>query len=414
MRENEMGEVLQAIREERVTRLLADLVALASPNPPGDEKAVSAYVADTLRAAGCRVSEVDVLPGRANVIAACGGAGPRFVLNTHTDVVPAGAWTTGDPFQPRVEGGFLYGRGAADAKGPLAAMMAAMEVLAAHSDSLGGEVVLTAVVDEEGTSAGSKALARDLTADYGVVGEPTSLNVMTAHRGSLRLIVEVLGTSCHSASPSRGVNAIYESVAVIESLRALASRLEKVEASRCGTPTLALTRMSAGVSNNMVPDRCEILVDRRLVPGESEESAAQEIDSVLEDVRRRHPSLRVRIAGRIETTGGPANTDENERIVELALQAVRHVTGRVPSVGGLGVACDMVHLVGAGIPTIILGPGDIALAHTPEERVPLHEVYHAARIYAWMVCTALSPESGEAAASRDSARRPSARVKGRL
>ncbi len=414
MRESEMGEVLQAIREERVTRLLADLVALASPNPPGDEKAVGAYVADTLRAAGCRVREVEVLPGRANVIAACGGIGPRFVLNTHTDVVPAGAWATGDPFQARVEGGFLYGRGAADAKGPLAAMMAAMEVLAAHGGSLGGEVVLTAVVDEEGTSAGSKALARDLSADFGVVGEPTSLNIMIAHRGSLRLIVEVLGTGCHSASPSRGVNAIYEAVPVIESLRALGSRLEKAEGSRCGTPTLALTRISAGVSNNMVPDRCEILVDRRLVPGESEVSAVEEIDAVLGDARHQHPSLRVRIARRIETTGGPACTEENERIVELALEAVRHVTGRTPSVGGLGVACDMVHLVGAGIPSIILGPGDIALAHTPEERVPLHEVHHAARIYARMVAAAFSSEPREEAAVRDSARKPSARIQGRL
>jgi acetylornithine deacetylase/succinyl-diaminopimelate desuccinylase family protein len=404
MREREMDEILGAIREERVTALLSDLVSLASPNPPGEERAVSAYVAEVLRDAGCRVSEVEVLPGRANVMAACGNLGRRFVLNTHTDVVPGGAWTEGEPFQPRVEGGFLYGRGAADAKGPLAAMMAAMEVLAAHGDVLGGEALLTAVVDEEGTSAGSKALARDLSADFGVVGEPTNLDVMTAHRGSVRCIVEVLGTSCHSASPSRGVNAIYEAVPVIESLRAMGARLEEREASRCGTPTLALTRMSAGVSNNMVPDGCEILVDRRLVPGESEESALQEIDDALDGLRRSHPSLRVRIARTIETTGGPASTDEDEPIVQLASRAVRHVTGRTPSVGGLGVACDMVHLVGAGIPTVILGPGDIALAHTPKERVPLREVYHAAQIYAWMVVTALSSKPGSGAASRDRAR----------
>jgi acetylornithine deacetylase/succinyl-diaminopimelate desuccinylase-like protein len=184
----------------------------------------------------------------------------------------------------------------------------------------------------------------------------------------------------------------------------MGARLEEREASRCGTPTLALTRISAGVSNNMVPDGCEILVDRRLVPGESEESALQEIDDALDGLRRSHPSLRVRIARTIETTGGPASTDEDEPIVQLASHAVRHVTGRTPSVGGLGVACDMVHLVSAGIPTVILGPGDIALAHTPRERVPLREVYDAAQIYAWMVVTALSSKPGGGSASRDRAR----------
>ncbi len=390
MREPERDRLLREIKEDRVTALLSDLVALPSPNPPGEEGRVADYVAEVLETAGCRVSKTEVLPGRPNVVARCGTVGTRFLFNTHTDVVPAGSWDRGDPFRPLVEDGFLYGRGAADAKGSLAAMIAAVEVLSKRGASLGGEIILCAVVDEEGKSSGTKALGCDLSGDLGVVGEPTSLRVMTAHRGSLRCVIAVLGKSCHSASPSRGVNAIYEAVPVIERLRTLAARLAGQKAGRCGTPTLALTRIEAGVSDNMLPDRCRILVDRRLVPGESQESALREIQDTLDELRQERPGLEVRMERTLETTGGPAQTDETVPVVRIASEAVRRITGREPRLGGLSVACDMVHLASAGTPTVVLGPGDIDLAHTPSERVPLRELHQAAQIYAWMALHALS------------------------
>ena len=384
--------VLDWITTDRVEASLIELTSIPSSNPPGEEQAVSQHVAARLSACHCRVSSQQVDDTRANVIAILGQGHRRFIFNTHMDVVPAEQWEHGDPFTPVIQDGVLFARGSADAKGSLAAMMIAMEALSQSGLRLGGEVALTAVVDEEGCSAGSKRLFRDFNGTWGIVGEPTSLQIKIAQRGSLRCYIVVDGIGCHSAAPNQGINAVYQSVPVIERLEQLASELGERAEGLCGSPSLAVTRILAGTSDNMVPDRCEILVDRRLIPGESEDTALQEIESALEELRHAHPSLKVRIDRQIETTGGASQTDHKEPIVQLASQAVFDILGRQSELGGLPVACDMTHLVQAGIPTIILGPGDIATAHTRNEHVKIEEVADAARIYALTALRAVSFE----------------------
>jgi acetylornithine deacetylase/succinyl-diaminopimelate desuccinylase family protein len=384
-----ISKILKEITEQRVLTMLSDLVSIPSPNPPGAEGPVAAYVAETLRQAGCQVSTESALPDRPNVVATYGAGKPCFVFNTHMDVVPAGESSERDLFRPTLIAGRLHGRGTVDAKGSLAAMMAAAMAFAARQVALKGTLALTAVADEEGRSAGAKHLFRSYRGDFGVVGEPTHLQVMIAHRGSLRCVIAVDGISSHSAHPSRGVNAIYEALPVIERLRDLGLRFQERGDGLCGPPTLSVTKITAGLSSNMIPDRCEILVDRRLIPGETEESALREIEGTLEELRRARPKLQVHVDRTIETTGGPSETDRGHRIVRIASEAVREATGTWPQIGGLSVACDMVHLVGAGIPTVVLGPGDVTLAHTSDESVSIAEVHTAAKVYALMAWKAL-------------------------
>ena len=377
-------EVLARIESGDVVDFLVRLVAFPSVNPPGEESKIAGFVAQALEALGFRTVVQDVLPRRPNVTGILGNGGKRVVFNTHLDVVPATSWNHGDPFTARIEDGRIYGRGAADPKGSLAAMIVAAKAVVESSIELAGEVAITAVSDEEGASLGAKTLFTSFAGDYGVVGEPTSLRPMIAHRGSLRLVVASIGRAAHSALPEEGINAIYEMIPVLHAIQELHHRIARRSHHLCGSPTLTVTRIQGGVKENMIPDRCEITLDRRLLPGEESEEAVREIEDAL-DRTRRSGGPACELVRMIETTGGAAETPADEAIARLALRSVADIVGHEVSPGGLAVACDMVHLTKAGIPTVVLGPGDIALAHTADEHVGVQELVQAAKIYALLI-----------------------------
>lgn len=375
----------------RTAEILRDLVRLPSRNPRDGEAAVAAYVAAFLSDLGASVSQTEVLPGRANVVGRLrGGDGPVLAFNTHMDTVPEGSGWTRDPFGGEIADGCLYGRGAVDAKGPLAAFLAAIEAIARSCVRLRGELVMTAVVDEETASSGARRLAPGLDADLVVVGEPTAMQVAIAHRGSLRPAIVVEGRTAHSSRPEQGVNAIYEAVPVIEALRAYADRVGSRSHPLCGPATAAITLASAGIAENVIPGRCELVLDRRLVPGETESDVLAGIEAALECARRRRPTLAVRVDRLIPTTGGASELPADHDLVRLALHASGAATSRPATVVGMSGACDMTHFRAQGTPCVVLGPGDPAQAHQPDEHIRLQDLEAGARAYALLALSVFS------------------------
>lgn len=384
--------VIARIDEGAAAQVLTDLVRFPTVNPPGDEGPLAAHLAGQLHAMGMETELREVLPGRPNMVARLRGkAGhPVLLFNTHMDVVPPGAGWTKDPFGGKVVDGRLYGRGAADAKGSLAAFLMAARALAHSGIALDGDLVVTAVVDEETGSQGARRLAPAVAADHAIVGEPTGLDVVIAHRGSFRPVIAVEGRAAHASQPGAGVNAIQMAARAITALEGYGAAFDGRTHPLVGSPTLAVTIVHGGHKENVIPDRCEFTIDRRLIPGETEAEAQAAIEHVLEGIRAGVPEFRASVARLVPTTGGPSETPPDAPIVAALVRAGEAVLGRQPALAGFPAACDMVHFRSAGIPTAVLGPGDLARAHTADEWVDLRQVADAARIYALAALTLLS------------------------
>jgi acetylornithine deacetylase/succinyl-diaminopimelate desuccinylase family protein len=378
---------------EPLAGLLADLVRLPSQNPGDDERAMAAYVAEQCRRLGLDVATPEVLPNRPNVVARLHGdrPGPVIVLNTHLDTVPAGAGWSVDPFGGAVREGRVWGLGTSDAKGQIVAMLGALATLCGAGEPRAGDVVFTAVVDEELGSLGARALVKDLAADYAIVGEPTRLRIAIAHRGSVRPRIVVHGKAAHSSTPRLGVNAIFKMRRVLDALEAYVDGLDTRRHPLIGPPSGAVTLIRGGHKESAVPDRCEIVLDRRMVPGESQAEVVAAIEAVLRGVAAADPELRVGIEGYLPTSGPPSETPRDARLVRLADEAVHEVTGRPAEVYGAGFGCDMTHFRGAGAEAVVLGPGDIDRAHRPDEYIEIEELAEGVRVYAALLRRLLRP-----------------------
>ena len=382
-------EVVSRLSVERTASILQDLVRARSQNPTDGEGEVARYVVDFLGRLNLEVETRQVMPGRPNVVARLRGTGgPVLAFNTHMDTVPEGNGWSRDPFAGEIIDGRLFGRGSVDAKGPLAAFLAAIEAIVNAGVRLHGDVLMTAVVDEETCSSGARQLAPSIAADMAVVGEPTGLQVGIAHRGSLRPVIVVTGRTAHSSRPEQGINAIYQSIPVIEAFRRYADGLRARSHPLCGSPSAAMTRVAAGIADNVIPGRCEMMLDRRMIPGEVESEVLQAVRGVIDEVRRARPDIEVAVERTVPTTGGPSELDRDHPLVAMALQASAEALGRTTSLVGLSGACDMTHFVARGIPCLVLGPGDAAQAHQPDEHIELRELNQGAVAYSLLAIAA--------------------------
>jgi acetylornithine deacetylase/succinyl-diaminopimelate desuccinylase family protein len=367
----------------RMKRELADLVAIDTQNPPGNEARAAQYLQKLLTAEGFEVAQQEYKPDRINVIARLdNGAGPVFAFNTHMDVVPVGEGWSSDPFASKETDGRLYGRGACDCKGPLAAMLEAMRMLAAERAAWSGTLLGVFVADEEIASEGAKFYAANAPKiDAAVVGEPTSNATFTAHKGSLRPVVRVYGISAHSGTPHLGENAIYRAG---ELLGLVAGHHENVVRHRIhplvGAASLTVTRMNGGHADNVLPGACDLLLDRRMVPGEDEEAVKREIGDLLTLARTRF-GVRAEIIDYNATTGGATETALDTPIVQASLAASRAHGAARPGPFGFQGGCDLVHFRSIGAQGTVIGPGDLAVAHKPDEFVPVDEFVTCSLIY---------------------------------
>lgn len=374
---------------ESLTELLRGLVTVPSVNPGNDptgegEGALGAWLAAYGRAEGFAVGTQEVLPGRPNVLLDLGLEGlPTLALVTHLDTVSRQGLT------PRaaavtLEDGRLYGRGACDAKASLAAMLHALQLLRPHRERLRVNVQVAAMMDEEHTFQGVLGYVRALSPDRlpvaAIVGEPTRLQVVIAHKGVLRFRLVTHGRAAHTSQPELGRNAIEMMADLLVALRARFAAEASPPHPLLGLGALTVSQIAGGVAVNVVPEICTITIDRRLLPGESPDAVLVWIDHLLADLRAAEPTFAAEREAPF-LVDAALETPPDAPIVAAVLGARNALLGPSAPVGA-PYGTDGSKLARGGVPTLVLGPGDIAQAHTADEWVELAQVAQAAQIYA--------------------------------
>lgn len=366
---------------ERSIELLRDYVAIPSVNPMGrddvpaaiaGERRYAEHLAAQLRRLGLDAAVIGA-GERASVVAEARPVGIRsapLLVASHLDTVPVDGMEI-EPFDPRVAEGRLYGRGACDTKGGMAALVAALERVLARG-TLRQPLVLVGEADEEFGSAGVHDVLAHLGAArpaWAIATEPTGLRVVTHHKGIAELRLEAHGLAGHSSAPEAGRNAIYAIARAALALAGLAERL----AARCdptlGTATLSVGRVGGGHAFNVVPDRAWLVADRRLLPGEDEIRVRREVEAALQDAG---------VAGDVVLTHLQARkpalaTDPAAPCVRTCRNALA-AAGRDAPPAAVGFATDAGVFAARGVPAVVLGPGSIEQAHTAREWVALDEV----------------------------------------
>jgi acetylornithine deacetylase len=360
-----------------VLSLLSDLVAIPSVNPSYDggvpESAVAEYVEAFFAAHGIETFRQDVLPGRFNVIARLPGRQPgrRVILEAHMDTVSVTGMTI-PPFEPKIEDGRLYGRGSCDTKAGLAAMMHAMATVKAEGLVPPCEIWLAAVVDEEYSFKGVLRLCQDLQAAAAIVAEPTEMRLVSASKGVLRWRMRTIGKAAHSAKPHLGANAITHMAAVIQALDQQSKTLARNVHPLLGPATLNVGLIQGGEQINFVPDRCEIAIDRRLIPGEDPE-----------ETWAGYAQLAAQLGAEIDRpmiADSSMETATTSDVVHTA-QRVLVALGRPVAAVGVPFGSDASKLARQGIPSIIFGPGSIDRAHAAIEYVETDQVLETATFF---------------------------------
>jgi acetylornithine deacetylase/succinyl-diaminopimelate desuccinylase family protein len=367
---------------DSLEQLLSDLVAIPSMNPMGrgregvqySEGALAGFIVEYLRRATIDVETDEVAPGRPNVIARFeAGARETLLLEAHLDTVFADRMTI-EPFRPEIRNGRLYGRGACDTKGSLAAFLHVLRSCAEGKQKPAFNILLLATADEEyGFTGAKRAVAQGVKANFGIVGEPTGLHIVRAHKGVTRWKVVTHGVAAHSAYPDRGKNAIYGMAQIVARLeRHAATLLGQNPHPVLGTPTLSVGIIEGGQTVNIVPDRCMIEVDRRTLPGETDASVLAAVRADLADV-----SGWEIVGPHLSIAGMEVSADH--AIVRKLDRAVNDVIGK-SVIESAQYATDAGVFNSHRIPTVVFGPGNIARAHTEEEYIELDQLHDAARI----------------------------------
>lgn len=366
-----------------VQALLEQLIRFDSVNPSldpkgGSEQAIGKFVTQFCneRNIECRLQDVD--GERRNVLASVPGTGDdKLLFVAHLDTVPAHDWAS-DPFTPVERNKKLYGRGSCDTKASLAVMLKALESISKEQPR--ATIVVAGSVDEEFRKKGARALGAIKPRFTGaVVGEPTDLEMVVAHKGSVRWQVETTGRAAHTSMPENGVNAIEAMAEVIVALRDLNADLRKRPVPLTGSPSLTMSLIEGGSDICTVPARCVLSIDRRLVPGESPGGALKEVEGILQRLRTSKPAINVRsiLPAREDfPVSGAANT----RLAEVTQRACQQFAG-TGEPRGVPYGTDASELSAAGIPCVIIGPGSIEQAHTVDEFVDITQLDKAFEIY---------------------------------
>jgi acetylornithine deacetylase len=360
---------------DRVISLLRDLVAIDSVNPslvPGaaGEAAIGEAIAVELRRIGMDVQVQQVSPGRPNVIGVLEGRAPgrSLMFCGHVDTVGVDGMHA--PFDPRIDAGRLYGRGAQDMKAGVAAMIDAVRKTAERGLAR-GRVVVAAVVDEEYASIGADALVESWTADAAVVTEPTDLQIAVGHKGFAWLDIETRGRAAHGSRPRDGRDAIMRMGRVLQRLEALDRELQaRPPHPIMGTASLHASIINGGRELSTYPDRCRLQIERRTVTGESGESAREEVGRILDALAQEDPEFEA--AGTLNFDRPPYEIAADHPLPRILAGAAASAGFATPTTG-MSFWTDAAILGAAGVPSVLFGPGGAGL-HSIEEYVTIDEV----------------------------------------
>lgn len=378
-----MARLSIPIDREYLVRTLTDLVRINSVNPtlvPGGagESEIAGYVADSLSRLGLDVRTIEPEPGRPSVVGVLRSPhhGRSLMLNAHYDTV--GVDGMADPFSGAIRDGKLYGRGAYDMKGSLAACMAAAKALS-DSRALGaGSIVVAAVADEEYGSIGTASVIRELHTDAAIVTEPTALDVCLAHKGYLWIEVETQGRAAHGSRFQEGVDANMHMGRFLAGLQELERELrERPGHSLVGPPSLHAALISGGTGLSTYAANCRLQIERRTVPGESEARAVEEVQAIADKLAAADPTFQATV--RCFFARDPFEVSRDAPIVQVVDRAVAGVLGREPKHFGDTPWMDSALLSAAGTETVVIGPRG-AGAHSAEEWVDIDSVEELTQI----------------------------------
>ena len=365
-----------------VVELLQALVRVPSVNPALEaggtgESAIADLVAGWLRRWGFAVDLVEAAPGRPSVLARLArGDGPSLVLCGHLDTVGVEGMTV-DPFAAELRDGRLWGRGACDMKGGVAALLAAARDAAAGS--FAGELIVALTADEEEAGLGCRRLVDDgLTADAAVVCEPTGLAVMPAHKGFVWLAVDFHGRAAHGSRPDRGIDAIRHAGEFLSRLDELENALsQRKKHPLLGHGSIHAGTIRGGSAPSVYPSDCRLVLERRTLPGESAAAALSEVEYLLGQLRSDAPALRAELE--VTLHRGGSEIPVGHPLVRGLSEAIRRA-GVEPRVEGMTAWVEAVVFNDAGIPALCFGPGSIEDAHSTDESIDIDQLETAHRV----------------------------------
>ena len=374
-----------AVDRDYTVRTLAELVRINSINPsiaqdgPGEAE-VAAYVADTLGGLGLEMAVYEPQPGRTTAVGTLKGAGggKSLMFNGHADTV--GVEGMPDPFSAAIHEGKLFGRGAYDMKGSLAACIAAAKALVDAGVRLRGDLVIAAVADEEYGSLGTTDLIEHCKVDAAIVAEPTALNVCLAHKGYLWIDVETTGRAAHGSRFTEGIDANMRMGRFLAGLDKLEQKLRaRPGHPLVGPPSLHAATVRGGSGLSTYAANCILQIERRTVPGETEAQVLAELQAIADRLAAQDPTFKATIESFFVRE--PFEVSREARIVKVVEQAARDVLGRQPVFVGDTPWMDAALLAAAGIETVVIGPRGGG-AHADEEWVDLQTVVDLAAILA--------------------------------
>ena len=372
-----------------IVELLQAMVRI--PSITGSETQLAQFVTDYLRSLDLTVERLEAEPGRPNLICTwdSGSPGPTLLLNDHLDMIPPGPleYWTHPPFAAEIHDGKVYGRATIDTKSGLTTILATVRLLKELAVPLRGKLLLIFTCDEEvGGRLGMQYLGKlgRLKADLALVTEPTTMQVEIATKGRLTFGITTKGIATHGARPWLGHNAIDDMMLVIAGLQDLARNLAKRDKHpRLGSPSLNVGTIHGGTVSNMVPNKCTIEVDRRLLPGESPEEVRQEFQALLDSLHARHPRFEATLEQLVWWPGYEIGDDEP--IVTAACRAFEKVMDRKAAIGvkDAGTDASWINTLG-GIPVAMFSPGDGMRAMNADENVTIADLIAAAKVVAQM------------------------------
>jgi len=373
------------IDQPYLIKTLTELVQINSVNPsliPGapGETEIAAYMAGAMEEIGMEVSRLETVAGRPSVIGRILGMGGSrsLMLNAHYDTV--GVEGMDDPFSGVIQEGRLYGRGAYDMKGSLAACMAAAKALQDAGIGLAGDLLISAVADEEHSSIGTLDVLEQCDVTAVIVTEPTELDICLAHKGFVWLEIETFGKAAHGSRPDLGVDANMRMGRILAHLDWLERELaERSPHHLVGPPSLHAALLKGGTGPSIYSERCTLTVERRTVPGETQQQVVREVQAIIDEQSAADPTFSAEL--RVSLVREPFEVSIESPVVKHLERAVKRVTGEEPIHGGQTPWMDAALFAAGGIDTVVIGPAG-AGAHAAEEWVDLASVEMLAGVLA--------------------------------
>ncbi len=379
--------VLEHIHRDQLIELTQKLVALQTENPPADYTVIAKFMTKLYQSIGLEVHTVAGEANKPNIGARWKGTGEKkdiLLLSGHMDVVPAGSGWPSNPFQAVLHDNCLFGRGTADMKGALAAEFLAVKALKKANVSLKGDLYLFATVDDEtaGTMGlryvvqeGLKKLGWEKPT-FHILGEPSQLKLCVAFKGRMWIRIGIAGRSAHGGNPSAGINAIEKMVKLLPEFLAIERQTHPL----MGVDTLNIGTIDGGEKTNIVPDQCSITLDYRFVAPQTSAQIEEKLKAVIARSIARDSDIVINEFTVFERRE-PQEVSQNNPYLQSLKKVTEEVIGHETSFNGVLSAGDSYWTILAGVPVAFYGPGDMGVAHTNKEHLPIDELVAAARIF---------------------------------